>query len=177
MTIRLATPQDEEALYDLLVTLWKNNDCGWGFPYRPEIVLAVIEQGTRPDPATRRNPRDQRRGLIGVIEDPETPGRLIGSAGLFLDAPMWFTDAVVPTELWMFVRPEARGRRHYERELASWTEKIRDDLRAGMPESYPLPWPLQTGFMHQGEHYAGMERLWRMLFRRARKVGTLFWVD
>lgn len=172
-SVRLAGPEDEGAVYDLLIALWRNNESGWGFPYRPETVLARIETGTRPDPATRSNPQDQRRGIIGLIDGPN--GKLIGSVGLFLDPATWFTDALSLTELWLYVRQEARGMGH-ERDLFAYAKWAHAHLKASHGSDYRLPFPLLTGLMHFGPRYGAMERLWR---RRSggTQVGSLFRVD
>lgn len=171
-SVRLATYQDERALYDLLVEMWKGNSNGWNFPYAPEIVLQKIEQGTRPDPQYRSNPNDQCRGIIGVIDGPNV-GELIGTVGIFIEPPVWFTREVVPTELWLYVRPSDRRSQH-ERALRDYALFIRERLK---PEWTPYPFPLATGFMHAGKRYPGMQRLWQRLWPGARQVGSLFWID
>lgn len=173
--VRQAGPADETVVYDLLIALWTYNSRGWGFPYRPELVIRVIEQGTRPDPRTRSDPSDQRRGLIGVIDGDD--GKLAAAVGIYLDPPVWFTDAMIPTELWVFVRPDARNARRLERDLARFAEWAHEKLRPG--PDYRLPFPMATGFMHCGtpKRFHAMGRLWQRLFPSARPVGMLFWRD
>ncbi len=170
--MRLATRADEMQIYDLLVDLWKHNAKGWGFPFDAELVLTTIECGTRPNPEDRTDPTNQRRAAIGVIDDSD--GKLIGSAGIFIDPPTWFTRAVIPVELWLHVRREARGRRHLERDLARFTDWVHESLR---PKEYPTPFPLMTGFMHRGARFQAMARLWPLLFKGAKPCGMLFWKD
>lgn len=185
-SVRFATPADEGPLYSLLVALHTHNSHGWGFPFRPEIVLARIEQGTRVNPdkaeaearkvpwTPRTDPADRKRGVIGVIDG--TGGRLVGSVGIFLEPPLWFSDEVIPCEIWLFVRSEARDRQRHEKALFDWSNRAHAVLKAGLPEDYPVPFPLATGFLHLGQRYPAMERLWRWR-SGGRKVGTLFWRD
>ena len=172
-SVRTADYRDEDAAYSLLVAMHRHNDGGWHFPYDPSVVLARIETATRPDPRTRTNPQDQRVGTIGVIGP--LGGPLIGIVGVFLDPPMWFTSALAPTELFLFVRKGERGAARHERDLMAYAEWFHAGLKAGMP-NYKLPFPLLTGFMHLGSRFEGMERLWRRLCG-GRKAGVLFMKD
>jgi len=172
--VRVATAGDERPLYDLLVDMWDHNDSGWGFPYDPALVVQHIEEGTRPVLAQRSNPMDQRRAVHGVIDDPDLPGRLIASVGIFIDQVMWFTRDIGPTELWFYIRPYARNRKRYEVALREFSFWVHQELRKGTTERMPLI----TGFMHQGSRFAGMERLWQRLWgKRAKRVGALWWID
>lgn len=176
-TVRLATQKDEAALFDLLVELHRHNGAGWGFAYRPALVREVIECATRPDPQTRTNPANQRRGIIGVIEGPE--GKLIGTVGIFLDAPFWYSDILVPMEIWLYVRPEVRGRRRLEVALRDYAVDVHEKLRPSVAE-YKMPFPMLTGYIHDGgdeRRFRLMGRLWQRLFPGARPVGMLFWRD
>lgn len=178
-TVRWATPADETNIYDALVELHRLNGFGWGYPFRPEIVLAQIEVGTRADPKTRSNPQDQRRGVIGVIDSAD--GKIAGVIGVFFITPMWFTDWAVPTELFLFVRPTERSRRRYERDLFNFARWFRDSLKSqpSMQDSR-LPFPLMTGFIHVDNPkrplLAVMDRLWQRL-SGGKKIGILFMVE
>src|SRR5438105_1992695 len=97
--VRLATRADEMRLFEFLKDLHRNNGKGWGFSLEPELVMIVIECGTRPNPEDRTDPKNERRGVIGLIEEPN--GEIIGSVGLFLDPPMWFSRVLVPLEHWL----------------------------------------------------------------------------
>lgn len=171
MTVRIATVADEAAVFDILVDLWRHNECGWGFQFSSLIVAETIECATRPDPSTRSNPHNQRRGVIGLIDGPL--GRPIATVGIFLDPPVWFTETVVPTELWLYVRPEARKRLRLESELAAFAINVKERLD---PHDGSL-WPMPTGFMFLGEpkRFQSMMRLWMRIFRGAKPVGMLFW--
>ncbi len=158
-SVRTADWRDESAIYNILIAMHRHNNSGWGWPYRPEIVLARIETATRHDVATRTNPNDKRIGVIGPIGGP-----LIGTVGIFQEPPVWFTSALTPTELWLYVRQGERAG-HYERDLMAYATWVHASLKAAMP-NYPLPFPLLTGFMHLGNRIEGMERLWRVKVER-----------
>lgn len=170
--VRIAKVAEERSIYRLLVEMWEHNNRGWGFEYSPEIVIRHIEEGTRPNLLSRSDSTDQRRAVIGVIEEE---GQLVATVGLFLDAPMWFVDprqCVCPTELWFYVSPRARGQGHRQA-LRNFSLDVRDKLRRDVKGRMPLI----TGFMHQGSRYSVMQRLWQRLWPRARQVGALFWID
>lgn len=175
-SVRAAIPADEPALFDLLVRLHHGNRDGWGFPYNPVLVSRQIEVGTRPDPATRTEPRDKRLGMIGVIDDPMYEG-FIGTVGVFLQNPMWFSDVLVPTELWLYVEPQHRRGTMHEADLMAFAKWVQATMKAS-PEmaEYGAPFPLLTGFMHFGSRYRAMDRLWRRLCG-GRQIGSLFMVE
>ncbi len=166
----MAGPADERQLYDLLVEMWRHNGKGWGWEFDPTLVMAKIEEGTRPDPSQRSNPSDKARGIIGLIDGPHGP---IGTIGIYLDSAMWFSREVIPVELWFYIRPSERCREHSEalRDFALW---VRDRLK---PAGSPYPFPLATGFIHADRHFPGMMRVWRRLWPGARQIGALFWID
>ncbi len=172
-TVRIADHRDEAQIYNLLVSLHAHNNAGWRFPFRPEIVLARIETGTRPDPGTRSNLQDQRRGVIGVIGDPGQP--LVGSVGLFIEPPMWFSDMPGMVELWLYVHPSARGQ-NYERDLFAFARWAHGFMKADLGSDYRMPFPLSTGFLHRGKRFAAMERMWQRMSGGV-KVGVLFLID
>jgi len=168
--VRQATHLDEDAIYNILVDLHRHNAHGWGFPFRPEIVIGRIQAGTRPDPRARTNPTDQRRGMIGVIDGAN---HLIGTVGLFIENPMWFSDALGLSELWLYVRPEYRANKSNMRALFEFSVWAHEGMKAGLGSDYPLPFPLLTGFVNLGGRYLSMSRLWRR-FSRGEECGALF---
>jgi hypothetical protein len=173
-SVRIATSADERAIYALLVGMHRYNENGWGVPYDPSVVIGRIQQGTRPTPSTRSNPHDHVLGVIGVIDGGN--GDLLGTVGIFLEPAMWFAgmQACLPIELWLYVKQDARDRRRLELALRDFALDVKEKLK---PETHPCRWLLQTGFMHVGARYPGMERLWRRLWPGSRQVGSLFWTD
>ncbi len=169
--VRMADHRDEGEIYSLLIDMHRENQSGWGFPYRPELVLARIETGTRPDPRTRSNPQDQRRGVIGVIGP--VGGPLLASAGIFFEPIMWFSDFPGAVELWLYVRKEARGTGQHERDLFAFALWVHARMKSDLDPSYKVPFPMQTGFYHRGKRFDAMERLWRR-FSGGAKCGVLF---
>ncbi len=105
--------------------------------------------------------------MIGPVWGP-----LIGSVGIFLDPATWYTEALVPTELWLYVRRGERGAARHERALMSYAKWFHAGLKAG-PERINHPFPLMTGFFHGAKQFGAMERLWRRL-SGGKKVGVLF---
>lgn len=174
--VRVAGWQDEERIYEFLIELHRYNERGWGWPFRPEIVLAQIEAATRPDPKTRTNPNDKRLGRIGLIE---AHGEIVASTGVYFVSPVWFTDAVAPQELWLYVKPEHRSH-GYDKDLFDFAIWLKE-LAKTMPEmkDHPLAWPLYTGFQYEGRDertLRAMDLLWRRR-SRGRLVGQLYRVD
>lgn len=170
-SVRIATAGDERALYELLVRLHRHNDFGWGYPYSPILVLRQIEAATRRSPEERSDPRDKRIGVIGVIDGERG---LIGSVGVFLQQPMWFSEAVVPTELWLYVDPAHRRGTRHEADLMQFAKWVRDAMATDPAMAdHKMPFPLMTGFMHQSPRYPAMQRLWQRL-SGGRQVGSLF---
>lgn len=173
---RIATQADEHALYEMLVRLHRHNENGWGFPYSPVLVMRQIEVATRRDPKTRSDPRDNRVGVIGVIDGAQ-PGKFLGTVGIFMQSPMWFSEVLVPTELWLYVEPAYRKGGKHEADLMAFARWVRDTMRDDPAMAdYGAPFPLMTGFMHMGPRYAAMQRLWQRLCK-GRQVGSLFMVE
>jgi hypothetical protein len=169
-SVRIAGIKDEEPLFSLLVDLHKHNSFGWGFPYRPELVVQWIERGTRPDPRERSNPEDQTRGIIGVVDGPNG---LRASVGLFIVTPVWFTDALCLQELWLYVRPNERGAARLFRDLFQFSLWAHEGMKVGLDKPGYPPFVLQTGFMNDADQVERMERLWRR-YSGGRKIGVLF---
>ena len=173
---RTADSRDEGAIFGALIEMHRHNNNGWGWYYRPEIVLARIETATRHDVTTRTNPNDKRIGVIGVIGP--VGGPLVGTVGIFMEPATWFTDFLVPTELWLYVRKGERGAAHHERDLMAYAEWFHAGMKVGMEKPGAPPMPLLTGFMHMGNRFSGMERLWRRLVGdRMRRTGVLYMKD
>jgi hypothetical protein len=123
LTIRLAGPEDEDKLFDLLLGLEIDN----GFldvPRSDARVRLHIELGTR-----------QKGGIHGVIDGPD--GRLAGSIGI-IPNQFWYSEAWFYQELWLFVRPEYRKGTGYADELRGWASKVKRDFEAGAGQEVPF---------------------------------------
>jgi hypothetical protein len=126
MTVRFATPDDENRLLELLLLLQvHDNPVSQLCPPATDKMLAQIEVGTRPDPESRTMAGDNRRGLIGVIDGDE---QIAGTIGLFFQEP-WYSTMPVLMLLWLLVRPEAR-RERYEDELFMFGRSAIDKMQA-----------------------------------------------
>lgn len=149
--VRMATPRDEQALFDVLMAL--NEDNSFGIPVSNERVLAAIRQGT------------QRQGaLIGVIEGED--GRIDGTIGMII-TQMWYTEQYHLAEQWLFVRPSARNGRIHAK-LFEFAEWCRRRMAAGSTQ----PWIVTTS-VSSPKRLAAKLRLWS---RFARQVGGIFYI-
>ena len=179
-SVRIADYRDEPALYDLLVDLHKENQYGWGHPFHEGLVRSKIESATRPRFETRTNPKDLRIGTIGVIGRPGE--RLIATVGLFSEPLYWFTLAPDLVETWLYVRPEYRARRDYQRDLFAFSLWVHEQMashKAMKPQEYgAASFDLLTGFIHAPYRahpttFEAMRRLWRR-YSGAEQIGALF---
>lgn len=159
MTPRFATPADEDALYDLLMALHRDNPLG--LPYRPEVVLAGIRAGTRPEPG-------KPLAAIGVIDGEH---ELLGSVGLFLGQAAWFVDDIWWFfERWLYVRPTDPERAHHNAALFAWARERRDKMRADLGPDYPWAFEVVMSWTG-GDRQEAKDRLWA---REGTKVGSSF---
>lgn len=166
----------EAAIFDFLVGLHRVNSNGWGIAFDPAMVRARIEVCTRREPAERTNPKDERRGFIGIIlaEDGQN---IAAAIGLYIEPIMWFSNLPGLVELFLHVRPDVRDRRRLERDLFAFVNYVHEFLKSDLARSgYTAPFPLSTGFVHRGNRFPAMERLWRMA-SGAVKVGVLYMRD
>lgn len=170
--VRPAVPDDERALYHLLVEMHRYNNIGWGHPYDPATVRGHIEECTRPEPSTRTNQQDQRRGIAGVIEADD---KLVATIGLFVDPATWFSGPgyVALFEIWFFVSASHR-KLGYEEQLRDYALWVHENLD---PHDPSQPFHLYTGFMNPTEKFGAMQRLWHRLWPHSRQVGALFQIN
>ncbi len=111
-----------------------------------------------------------RKGVIGVIGPPGGP--LVGAVGVFLDPAMWFSDALTPVELFLYVRKGERGAPRHESDLMAYAKWFQAGMKAGK-EVIDLPFPLFTGFVHMGGRFRAMDWLWRRRFG-GKQIGALY---
>lgn len=104
--IRPATPEDEDAIYAMLLELHEENG-----------IFKVSETKVRD---TIRMATQQQSGLIGIIGDDEPEA----SCGLEI-AQWWYTDEWSLNEKWVFVRQGWRRKNHASRlmDWAKWCER------------------------------------------------------
>lgn len=183
-SVRLAAQEDESALLDLLISLHRNNEAGWGHPYDLTTVRSRIEAGTRPIWGMRTlnqdKPQelwDKRTGIIGVIGPRGGP--LVGSVGLFNEPFFWFSQAPSMVEIWFYVRPDARNQRQHHRDLFAFSQWAHESVKAGLKD-YRLPMLMMTGFVHapragyqNQNRFEALRRLWRRM-SGAQEIGALF---
>jgi GNAT superfamily N-acetyltransferase len=116
MTVRIADPADEDALLALLYALEADNNT-FGDELDEDRIRLHIRLGT-----------ERKGGMHGIIDGD---GELAGSIGINFDRP-WYGKNYMLAQLWLFVRPEYRGR-GYEEELIAWAKKMRDIIAEGKP--------------------------------------------
>lgn len=111
--VRLAGPQDEEQIFDLLMMLYAENS------------MALLSPGKVRD--TIKRATNERDGFIGVIPGPNG---LQATVGLFL-SQWWYTDEWHLEEFWNFVHPEYRRSTHAKK-LIMWSKWIADSIKLPM---------------------------------------------
>ena len=157
--VRIASRDDEDALYDLMMALWRDNPLG--LPYRPEVVLSAIRMGTRPEPG-------KPLAVIGVIDGEN---ELLGSVGLFLGPAAWFVDDIWWLfEKWLYVRATDPDRARHSDALFAFAAWARDKMRADIGPGYPFPIEVVMSWTGSDRHEA-KDRLWS---RYGKKVGSSF---
>jgi hypothetical protein len=170
--VQIALPQDESAIFDLLIEMHAELNSGWGLPYNVGLVRDRIEAGTRPNLATRTNKNNSRIGRIGVVYGPNG---IRASTGCFLEQATWYSDCFWVQELWVYVKKHERDE-HVFQDLFDFNAWIHQEMTKNIEKSYPFPMPLTTGFLKIGgdpREVEIMERLWRR-HSGAEKVGVLF---
>jgi hypothetical protein len=148
MTVRIAQPDDQEALYQFLLELHKDNPLG--FAYSEQKVRAVVEAACC-----------HKAGVAGVIgKDP-----IEASVGIFFQE-FWYSDEPYLAELWLFVRPDRR-QLGYADELTAFCQSFRERMVSSIDGRTPL---LLTSVTSLTRLRAKM-RWWR---RWATPVGGIF---
>jgi hypothetical protein len=144
--VRLARPEDEDAVYQLLLPLYEENAI---MPLSEARVRAQIRAGTRGE-----------GGIVGVIEGAD---RLEASIGLVFNQ-FWYTEAWHLNELWCFVHPDHRASTHARRliEFGKWCA---DRLSGGETRV-----PLLLGIVTR---HRLLPKL-RLFQRQAPQVGAIF---
>jgi GNAT superfamily N-acetyltransferase len=102
--VALATPDDEDALWAMLLDLHEENG-----------IFSVNEQKVR---ASIRLATEAKGGLIGVIRGDE----LEASMCLVIDQ-FWYTDDFCLLEQWLFVRQPYRHKKHAVA-LVGWAKQM-----------------------------------------------------
>lgn len=113
--VRIAGPKDEDALFDLLMDLRRDNN-SFGFQVDDDRVREHIRLGTQ-----------SIGGAHGVIDAPDQFGVLAGSIGMIFDR-WWFSNEWGLAQIWLFVRPEYRKGTGYADALVEWAKEIRSAL-------------------------------------------------
>lgn len=150
--VRLAAPEDEDAVLRLLVKLDSDNSIG--FPYHEERVRESIRMGT-----------EAQGGYIGVIDAPDRPGEIAGSVGLHWSQP-WYSYDFFFHEVWLFVDPAYRKGTGYGDALMKFSQ----DLKARMNAISDKPVPFFTSVSSR-KNLAKKMRWWG---RRGEFIGAIY---
>lgn len=154
--VDMALPEDEDAIFDVLVGLHKENGI---FTYSEAKTRMFIRLGTQ-----------QQGGIIGVIRGPEG---IEGTVGLVLDQ-WWYTDDWCLSERWCYVPvqyrknltkrdiEQGRSGTHANR-LIEFSKWVADQLGV----------PLQMGVMSTRQTQAKM-KLYR---RKMAPIGELYFYN
>ena len=120
MKIRLATPEDEEAMLDLAIRAWHENGI---MDVNPEKMRAMIRPSLY-----------LWQGMCGVIGEP---GKPIEGAVLLRMSQMWYSDSWILEEKAIFVDPKHRKSARssqsvgHARRLIEFSKQVSDSL--GIP--------------------------------------------
>lgn len=150
--VRLAAPADEDAIYRLLQLLSEDNSIG--FPYHEDRVRQSIQMGL-----------SGREGYIGVIDDPNRPGEVVGSVGLHLAQP-WYSNDWFIHEVWLFVDPQYRKGTGYADALMEFSRT----LKKAIERRVEAPVPFFTSVSSRKRLKAKM-RWWA---RRGEMIGAIY---
>lgn len=155
-TVRVARQDDEPAIFDLLMALYKDN--GLGVAPRAADLRDNIRAGTR-------NP--QSGVIIGIIDGPN--GTAKGSVCL-VPQSHWFNSAEwFLSERWLFLRPEFRLEHGHVDALFDFMVAY----QAMAEESTGQKWPIVTSVSSLKRLDAKM-RLWG---RRAKLIGGIYVIE
>lgn len=115
LNIRIANPNDEEAMLDLALRAWEENGIK---NVNPEKMLGMIK------PALYL-----WQGLCGIIGEP---GKRIEGAVLLRTSQLWYSDDWILEEKAIFVDPEFRNAKGGRaRRLCEFSKRVADGL--GIP--------------------------------------------
>jgi hypothetical protein len=112
LTVRMATPRDEEGIFDLCVQLHAENG---QHPFDAEKVRGMMQRAIL-----------RQGGIIGVVGEPDD---LRGAICMLLD-PVWYSSDYQLLELFNFVRSDSRSAKLGLAQLMiSYAKKCADDLQ------------------------------------------------
>jgi hypothetical protein len=111
LTVRVAQPRDEEALYQMCAELHAENG---QHTFDGEKVRGMLQRGVL-----------QQGGIIGVVGDP---GDLKAAICMLLD-PVWYSSEFQLLELFNFVRKDSRsGKLGLAQTMISYAKTCADEL-------------------------------------------------
>lgn len=149
---RIAKPADEDAVYELLLGLEKDN--GLGYPHHENKVREAIRQGT-----------EGKGGYVIVIANPADPSKFVASLGIHWGQFWYSTDSYL-AEVWLYVDPEYRKRTPFADILMDWAKWFSEALNEAAGRE--IPFILSVSSRNRLE---AKRRWWR---RRGEEIGAFF---
>lgn len=155
--VRHATPDDEDSLVDLYITLHREG-MGKIFPYNYSKVISGIQTATR-----------RQGNICGVIDAPNQRDRLAGVVFILMQT-WWWSDCVFLLLRECYVRREFRKGTGYFDALMEFAKGIRESCNAARPPGDP-PVLLEASFMAGDPRQLRlMTRLWQKWGRRTGSI-------
>jgi hypothetical protein len=148
--VRIAGEADEDALYDLLLGLERDNSLG--FAHDEDEVRAHIRLGTQ-----------KNGGMHGVIDAPN--GVIAASVGLVMNK-FWYSKQFYWHELWLFVRLEYRKGTGYSDDLMAWVQYIK--ALFALESGHEVPFFTSVT---SRKRFEAKRRWWA---RRGEQIGAIF---
>lgn len=149
---RIATSEDENAIYRLLLGLEADN--GLGYEHHEDRVREAIRSGT-----------EKRGGYVVVIEDPDVPGEMAASLCVQWGG-FWYSRDSYLHELWLFVAPDHRRGTGYADALMEWARWFRDALEEAAGRQIPFFTSVTSR-----NRFKAKQRWWA---RRGEQVGAIY---
>jgi hypothetical protein len=146
--VRVAGPDDAQALLEELYWTYLDDRVGLGLPPSPKRMRPFIEHILTPG-----------QGFVGIIEGDG----IEASIGLLVDQH-WYSDEWLLLEKWVFVSEKHRGSGHLDK-LFDFACGVKAQI-----EESGQPCHVITSLLTE-ERLAAKERLWA---RRGKKIGAIF---
>lgn len=159
-TVRFATVEDEQAVFEFIIAMWR------GLPIAPTIPIDYAKVMHAVQLATRQVTDRPSVAHIGVLYDDDH--RLVASAGVLVDS-WWWSSVPILTLKWFRVIPEAR-RFGYYRDLFQFLEWLREGYQKGVPH----PVLLELVYDNAMGDLALVKRMDRLFARFGKRAGSVF---
>lgn len=150
--VRIATPDDQDALAWHCYELFKDNYMG--LPYSPARVAETVSMCC-----------NGSGGIAGVIDGDD--GEPIGSIGIIATQTN-YSETWILSESWVFVTPEHRKSTSYGHDLFQFANWHREDMARKLGYEIPLEMTVLS--------FKRLKAKTRWWGRFGRHVGSTFWI-